>query len=212
MPSTEPLILAFDTSAAHCAAALLSGEQVLAERIEPMARGQAERLIPLLQETMDAAKADWSDLSALGVGIGPGNFTGIRISVAAARGLALGLGVPAYGVTSLDAALEGTKDAIPCVSAPRGQAYAQPIGTSEAGLYAPQDLPPGPLVGPATEALGQALGRDAKQSVYQVSVAIARIALRKMQAGETAAAVPYYIKPADAAPPRDTPPRIIEDD
>jgi hypothetical protein len=54
------------------------------------------------------------------------------------------------------------------------------------------------------------LGRDAKQSVYQVSVAIARIALRKLQAGEIAAAVPFYIKPADAAPPRDTPPRIIE--
>jgi len=97
-------VLAFDTSAAHCAAAVICGDRVLAQRVEPMAKGQAERLFPLLEETMAQAGLSWSDLDALGVGIGPGNFTGVRISVAAARGLALSLGIPAVGVSATEAA------------------------------------------------------------------------------------------------------------
>src|SRR6056297_2365432 len=77
-------ILAFDTSAAHCAAAIVSGDTILARRDEEMARGQAERLMPLLAELLAEAGLAWSDLAALGVGTGPGNFTGIRIAVAAA--------------------------------------------------------------------------------------------------------------------------------
>ena len=88
MPSDAPLVLGFDTSAAHCAAALLSGGTCLAARHEEMAKGQAERLMPLIAELLEEAGAATGDLAAIGVGIGPGNFTGIRISVSAARGLA----------------------------------------------------------------------------------------------------------------------------
>ena len=56
-----------------------------------MAKGQAERLMGLLEEVLAAQKTTWQDLSAIAVGVGPGNFTGIRIGVSAARGLALGL-------------------------------------------------------------------------------------------------------------------------
>ena len=107
---SDPLILAFDTSAAHCAAALLSGDRVLARVAEAMPRGQAERLMGLLHEVLSGSGHDWRDLDAIGVGIGPGNFTGIRISVSAARGLALGLGVPAYGVLLEGIALAGPMD------------------------------------------------------------------------------------------------------
>ena len=95
--------LGFDTSAAHCAAALLQGDRLLAQAHEDMARGQAERLFPLLGELLAGAGVDWRDLSVIGCGTGPGNFTGIRISVAAARGLSLSLGVPAVGVTVTEA-------------------------------------------------------------------------------------------------------------
>ncbi|MEY4983807.1 MAG: hypothetical protein RIR62_2073, partial [Pseudomonadota bacterium] len=78
----EPLILAFDTSAAHCAAAFLSGDRLIALRHEAMDKGQAERLIPLLDEVLAKGGATWADLSALAVGTGPGNFTGVRIAVA----------------------------------------------------------------------------------------------------------------------------------
>lgn len=72
-----------------------------------MDKGQAERLIPLLELVLSEAAMDWSDVAALAVGTGPGNFTGVRIAVAAARGLALGLGVPAIGVTRLEALAHG---------------------------------------------------------------------------------------------------------
>ena len=89
--ASDPLVLGFDTSAAHCAAALVRGDEIFASKALQMSRGQAEHLMPLLEEVLASAGVSWSDLDAIGVGIGPGNFTGIRISVSAARGLALGL-------------------------------------------------------------------------------------------------------------------------
>lgn len=86
-----PLLLAFDTSAAHCAAVLVRGGRILAARVEAMDRGQAERLLPLLEDLLSEAGFGWPDLDGLAVVTGPGNFTGLRIAVAAARGLALGL-------------------------------------------------------------------------------------------------------------------------
>jgi tRNA threonylcarbamoyl adenosine modification protein YeaZ len=125
-------VLAFDTSAAHCAAALLlPGGRVLT-RLEPMEKGQAERLMPLLEDLLREAGLGWSDLTRLAVGTGPGNFTGVRISVAAARGLALGLGIPAIGITRLEALAYGLPRPITVVEdARRGEVYVQGFGTDE---------------------------------------------------------------------------------
>ena len=87
-----PLILAFDTSAAHCAAALLSGGQLVGSVHEAMQRGQAESLMGICEALLQQHDVTYRDLTAIGVGVGPGNFTGVRISVSAARGLALGGG------------------------------------------------------------------------------------------------------------------------
>ena len=95
----DPTILAFDTSGPHCAAALLLGGKIVAARFEEMPRGQAERLFPMLDEVMGEVGAVWEELDAIGVGIGPGNFTGIRIAVSAARGLALSLEKPAVSAS-----------------------------------------------------------------------------------------------------------------
>ncbi|OYW58073.1 MAG: tRNA (adenosine(37)-N6)-threonylcarbamoyltransferase complex dimerization subunit type 1 TsaB, partial [Rhodobacterales bacterium 12-65-15] len=102
MSHEELSLLAFDTSVAHCAAALLLPDRLIL-REEAMEKGQAERLMPLLEEILADGGIGWHDLSALAVGTGPGNFTGVRIAVAAARGLALGLKIPAIGVTLLEA-------------------------------------------------------------------------------------------------------------
>ena len=189
---SEPLILAFDTSAAHCAAALLRGNQVLVARTEVMGRGQAERLMPLLQEILDQAGITWSDLDRIGVGVGPGNFTGIRISVATARGLALSLGIPTIGISTLDAIRAQGGTGTPCVPAPRDMAYIQ------TGKDAPE------LVGIATVA-DPVLPPDPAH----LAELMARLAAQAVQ--DSPPPAPLYVRPADAAPARDLPPVVLDD-
>ncbi|MGR3622795.1 tRNA (adenosine(37)-N6)-threonylcarbamoyltransferase complex dimerization subunit type 1 TsaB [Pseudophaeobacter sp.] len=193
-----PLVLGFDTSAAHCAAALLRGDQLLAERFEERARGQAERLIPMLEEILSEAGHRWSDLEALGVGVGPGNFTGIRIAVSAARGLALGLGVPAVGVSGFDA--RKTADQLTAIPAPRDQVYAALPGE------APR-LMPAPEAEEAARSAGLSFAPEA--SPADLARRIAEHAGQRYQHDPEPPA-PLYLRAADAAPARDLPPRLIE--
>ena len=88
--------LAIETAGTACSIALLHDGTVIAERHEPVGRGHAERLIPWIAMLPDGGRAD-----RIIVGCGPGSFTGIRIGIAAARGLGLGWGVPVNGVCSL---------------------------------------------------------------------------------------------------------------
>ena len=196
--TTEPLVLGFDTSAAHCAAALLRGDTLVAEALEPMTRGQAERLMPLLEEVLATGGATWADLDAIGVGVGPGNFTGIRIAVSAARGLALGLGVPAVGIDGFDArAAAGT---LPGIPAPRDQVYA--ALPDQAPRLMPREE--------AEEAARRAgLTFAPEASPAGLAEAIARLAAARMDQ-DTAAPAPLYLRAADAAPARDTPPALID--
>jgi len=215
LPS-DSLILGFDTSAAHCAAVLLSGDVVLAARHEDMAKGQAERLMPLLEEVLAEGGVDWSDLVALGVGIGPGNFTGVRISVSAARGLALGLGIPAVGVSLLDALAFGSNGPVlACLDARRGAAYLQRHGYGDpapflASLDALPDLAaPGLVcVGTIADQVADLIGARHVPAVYAPASAIARIAVRRAVRPDERPA-PLYLRSADAAPPRDVPPVIL---
>lgn len=201
-------ILAFDTSAAHCAAALLlPASQTtcrVIQRVEAMDKGQAERLIPLLEEVLAEGGVGWSDLKALAVGIGPGNFTGIRISVAAARGLALGLGIPAVGVTRLEALAHGLpRPLVVAEDARRGQVYVQ--------LFLPEGPAPAHLadrVVPACPATGSAAGPDALPPAMPLVEAIARIAATRAETPQPRPA-PFYLRGADAAPPADPPPVIL---
>ncbi|WP_412504950.1 tRNA (adenosine(37)-N6)-threonylcarbamoyltransferase complex dimerization subunit type 1 TsaB [Roseovarius sp. SYSU LYC5161] len=188
-----PNILVFDTSAAHCAAALLCGDDITDLRIEEMARGQGERLMDLLGAVLADAVLDWSDLSALAVGTGPGNFTGIRISVSAARGLALGLGIPAIGVTTLEALARDRPRPVEVVlPAPRDRVYRQRF---EATRPQAVRLEPGAADPPDWPATLAAMARIAACRLAR-GVAIARPA-------------PCYARPADAAPSRDPGPVIL---
>ena len=122
----KPIILAFDTAAAHCAAVVVQGDDVLATQIEAMSKGQAERLFPLIKDVLAKANVGWSDLTAIAVGTGPGNFTGIRISVSAARGLALSLNIPSIGVSRLEAMAFGQSGPITAIiDARQNRIYTQ---------------------------------------------------------------------------------------
>ncbi|CUX80589.1 MAG: tRNA threonylcarbamoyl adenosine modification protein YeaZ [Roseibaca calidilacus] len=213
MPS-DALVLGFDTSAAHCAAALVSGARVLAQAQEEMARGQAERLMPLLQELLAQGGAAWSDLAAIGVGIGPGNFTGIRISVAAARGVALGLGVPAIGVSVFEARAHGLPRPIHVVEdARRGMVYAQAFGDkpaepllldlSDIGFAADT-----PVVGTGAALAADQAGVPVLSSGVPLAVAIAQIAASRLGTSQPRPA-PLYLRAPDAAPSNDPGPVML---
>lgn len=88
--------LVIETATAACSVALIEGTAVVASAHEVVGRGHAERLVPMIAELPDGGRAD-----AILVDCGPGSFTGIRVGVAAARGLGLGWGVPVRGFSSL---------------------------------------------------------------------------------------------------------------
>ena len=193
----DPLSLGFDTSAAHCAAALLSGDRVLDQRVEPMVKGQAERLFPMLDQMLTGAGLGWRDLSVIGVGTGPGNFTGIRIAIAAARGLALSLGIPAIGVSVTEAgALDLPRPCRVVIPARANQLIWQDFGDGIDSRPQQADadaLPPGPA--PQTPAM-------------PLAEAIARMAVAR-RGNPAPRPAPIYLRPADAAPARDRGPVML---
>ena len=96
-------ILAVDTALGACSVALLEDGKTLAHIFEPMDRGHAERLAPMVDEAMTAARTDFAVLDRLAVTTGPGTFTGQRVGLAFMRGLRLALKRPLTGITTLEA-------------------------------------------------------------------------------------------------------------
>ncbi len=120
-------ILAVDTALGACSVAVLENQNVLAHIFEPMERGHAERLAPMVEEAM--SRADFSSLDRLAVTVGPGTFTGQRVGLAFMRGLRLALRLPLTGVTTLEAmavaamAQTGEQRAAAIHDARRNEAY-----------------------------------------------------------------------------------------
>lgn len=112
------LVLAFDTATDKATSALVRDGEVLAERVS-----RAATLFEDVDALLRQGGARPSDLDALAVGIGPGSFTGVRIGLAAARGLALSLDLPVAGVSTLDALAAGAPGALPVIDAKRSEVF-----------------------------------------------------------------------------------------
>src|SRR5438445_11347718 len=132
------LILAFATVTAVATSALVSGGELLGERTST-----AVRLLEDLDALLRQAGAHTRQVEGLAVGVGPGSFTGIRIGLATARGLALALGTPAAGVSTLAALAAGAPGAVPVIDARRREVFALLDGEARVLAPAELDLPSG---------------------------------------------------------------------
>jgi tRNA threonylcarbamoyl adenosine modification protein YeaZ len=128
------LTLAFDTATAVATSALVDGDEILGERVS-----RAQTLLEDVDALLRQAGAHPSDLGRLAVGLGPGSFTGVRIGLAVARGLALSLDVPGAGVSTLAALAAGAPGAVPVVDAKRREVFT--VLDGEPSVLAPQELP-----------------------------------------------------------------------
>ena len=127
------LTLAFDTATGIATSALVDGDEVLGERAS-----RAQTLLEDVDALLRQAGAHPSEICRLAVGIGPGSFTGVRIGLAAARGLALSLGVGGAGVSTLAALAAGAPGALPVIDAKRREVFTLLDG--EPAVLLPADL------------------------------------------------------------------------
>ncbi|MGJ5204154.1 tRNA (adenosine(37)-N6)-threonylcarbamoyltransferase complex dimerization subunit type 1 TsaB [Bradyrhizobium sp. HKCCYLR20261] len=140
------LILAIDTALDHCAAGVLNTDsaEMIAQETLPMKRGHAEALMPLLARVMQQSGIGFADLDRIAVTTGPGSFTGLRVGLSAARGIALAAHKPVVGVTTLSAYAapvvteDGVSPVISAIDARHDHVYYQVVSGSGEELVPPQ--------------------------------------------------------------------------
>lgn len=221
-------LLAIDTALDACSAAILDGDKVLARVVSPGGKGNAERLLPVLEQARAAAGIELKQLDAIAATIGPGSFTGIRTALATARALGLALNRPVHGVTTTQAlaiaAAQPGRHTVAAIDARRGEVYMQAFAAADTALGATLDEPrilpiaaavaalPGGatiLVGSGAALLQQAANRDdlilSPAEPNPDPVIVARLALAQPRPQHAPA--PLYIRPPDAALPAVVQPR-----
>ncbi len=202
MPA-DPLTLVLDSATARAVCGLVQGERELAAA---SAEGgyAAQRALALVDDVLARAGCARGDVERVVAGCGPGSFTGLRIGIATARGLALGLGVPCAGASTLAALAAGAPEALALVDARRGELFAldaagEPVVRTPAGIAA--ELAAGTLcVGDGAlrhravfEAAGALVPDEGDPRHAPGALALARIA------GD-AAPEPVYVRRPDAEP------------
>jgi tRNA threonylcarbamoyladenosine biosynthesis protein TsaB len=135
------IVLGLDTCLNACSVAVIDDGRVLGHAHEVMARGHQERLAPMAERVMAEAGLSFPQLQRIGVTLGPGSFTGLRVGLAFAKGLASALAIPAVGLGTLEVlAAEGEGLVFAAIDARRDQVYLQGFEAGRA-LMAPDALP-----------------------------------------------------------------------
>jgi tRNA threonylcarbamoyladenosine biosynthesis protein TsaB len=217
-------ILALDTSIGACSAAVLrasSETRALFARQNEMARGHAEALMPMVAEVLAEAGLEARDLDVIAATRGPGSFTGVRIAIAAARGLALVMDAKLFGTDSLTvmarvARMEDVDEPFAvAVDARRGMLYFGLYDAAGDRLDGPRLVAPDDAVGLLPETLrvavgsgapllaeaASAQGRDVETKLATLQPSAAALAEIALEARETCAILrPLYLRPPDAKP------------
>jgi tRNA threonylcarbamoyladenosine biosynthesis protein TsaB len=221
------IALALDTSADACSVALRDGGgRLLGRRAQVLARGHAELLMPMLRDVMAEADVAFADLALIAVTTGPGSFTGIRVGLAAARGLALASGLPILGVSAFEALAQAVLPAerqgrtlLVAIDSRRGDLFIQGFAAGDTPLspavaVTPEALaaavPGGPLLvagdgaaraGAALAAAGHA-AMLASETGPPDAAAVASVALARWRCGATPVPpVPLYLRAPDVTLP-----------
>ncbi len=210
-------LLAIDTALEKCSVGVAAGGQEPVLVSETIGRGHAERLFGMISAAISEAGQGFTDIDRIAVTVGPGSFTGLRVGIAAARGLALVIGCPVVGIGTLDAIAEkarilaGNVPVLAVLDARRGEIYAQAFDRDGRALSEPE-------VGSAARfgaLLGDGMvlaGSGARLVQREVNLAVAIV--HEESAADIAAVVrlglaateptgsprPLYLRPPDAKP------------
>ncbi|MBR1145253.1 tRNA (adenosine(37)-N6)-threonylcarbamoyltransferase complex dimerization subunit type 1 TsaB [Bradyrhizobium sp. AUGA SZCCT0431] len=227
------LILAIDTALDACAAAVLDTEaaRIIAQESQPMKRGHAEALMPLIARVMKASGIAFTSLDRVAVTKGPGSFTGLRVGLSAARGIALAAGKPVVGLTTLTAyaaPFVGENSEHPIISAidaRHDHVYFQVVSGDGGSLVKPKVAPISEaldasrfgtphLVGNAAKILADRWPANAPPPFRvdaQPAPDITWVAwLGAAVSPEMSPASPYYLRAPDAKPPKDPLPQASQ--
>lgn len=217
------LVFAIDTALEACSAAVFDSEldKIIAGESIPMVRGHAEALMPLVARVLEQAKLDFARIDRIAVTTGPGSFTGMRVGIAAARGLGLASGKPVVGLSTLSAYAapliysDATLPVVAAIDARHDHVYLQVFGTGGRTLVSPRVVPivealqlssggMPRLVGTAADVLAAAwpAGEKARLAVEQKPAPeidwVARLGAKAEAA--TSPPKPLYLRPPDAQP------------
>ena len=217
-------VMVLDTAQGLCTVALGQGGQVIASRSEPMTRGHQERLPVLVETVLAEAGLEASALSAVAATRGPGSFTGLRVGLAFAQGLAAATGATGLGLSSLEALAvqavladpDGASPIAAVMDARRGQVYLALWGGPEGRLPGPPIQPPTALGLADAEALlarhrpraigsGAALVEGGVAEVHVVDgpdpAALVHLATALADGSSATGLEPLYLRAPDATPP-----------
>lgn len=206
------LILALDTSTPAVTVALVEDGEALAERSEVGSNRHGELLAPMIADVLASTGTDRQAIQAIGVGSGPGPFTGLRIGLVTAAALADALGVPAYQVCSLDVLARGRGEILVATDARRREVYwavYDAAGTRVVGprVDRPAEVPLDgrPVVGPATTLYPELLiGEPAWPRATDLA---ALVASRAVTGAPSDPLTPRYLRRPDATLPG--PPKAV---
>jgi tRNA threonylcarbamoyladenosine biosynthesis protein TsaB len=227
------LILAIDTALDACAAGVLDTDagRLIAQESLVMKRGHAEALMPLIARVIRDSGVTFAALDRIAVTTGPGSFTGLRVGLSAARGIALAANKPVVGVTTLNAyaapvvSQNAEQPVISAIDARHDHVYFQAVSGNGGSLIRPRVAPieealaaskfgAPHLVGNAAKILGQRWPADAPQPFRvdpQPAPDIAWVAwLGAAVNPNTAPARPFYLRAPDAKPPGDALPKASQ--
>jgi tRNA threonylcarbamoyladenosine biosynthesis protein TsaB len=162
-------VLAIDTALEACSAAVLDLNRggIIASETLPMARGHAEAIMPMIARVMDLAETEFSELDRIAVTTGPGSFTGLRVGIAAARGIALASGKPAIGLSTLSGfaaqhiAEDDSSNVVAAIDARHEHVYLQIFGAGGRTVVAPRIAPLREAVRAAATATARVVGSAA---------------------------------------------------